>query len=59
MTERFDDMVFLAVLVTAVILIFVVGTNPLVVKVLADLVVAYWAARAAKSRTRGRDEIAR
>lgn len=59
MTERIDDMVFLAVLVTAMILIFVVGTNPLAVKVLADLVTAYWAVRAAKNRTRRRDETAR
>lgn len=45
MSERFDDMVFLAVLVTAIILIFATGTNPVAVKVLTDVITAYLAVR--------------
>lgn len=50
MSERFDHMAFVAVLVTAIILIFVAKANPLAVKVVADLAAAYWAVWAARNR---------
>lgn len=59
MNERFDDMVFLAVLVSAIILIFAADANPAGVQVLTDLTAAYWVIRVTRDRRPGRGELTR
>lgn len=59
MNKRIDDLEFLAILVTAIILIFVAGANPPAVKVITDLAAAYWAFRATRNRPKGPEESAK
>ena len=50
MRFRSGDLAFIAVLVTAILLIFVAKADPVAVKVIADLAMAYWTVRLASSR---------
>jgi hypothetical protein len=62
MTIRFvraEEMGFLAVLVTAIILIAVAHADPVAVKIVIDVVIAYWAMRTAKIRARAGREVER
>ena len=44
------DLSFIAVLVTAILLIFVANVDAVAVKVIADLVMTYWTVRLSRSR---------
>jgi hypothetical protein len=57
MGERFNGMLFLAVLVTAIMVIFVGDANPMAVKVFTDLAAAYWAVRITENRNQGPGEL--
>jgi hypothetical protein len=48
-SARFADMAFIAVLVTAIILIFLVKLDPVVVKAITDLLITYWTLRIARA----------
>ena len=45
------DLTFIAVLVTAILLIFVANVDAIAVKVVADLIMTYWTARLSWPRT--------
>jgi hypothetical protein len=50
MRFRADEWAFIAVLITAILLIFVARIDAVTIKVGADLAIAYWAVRSSRTR---------